>query len=242
MMAFLISTPVRFPGFEGTDSPGPVNARAGGVLILILLSIFLLLMRARDEAIRIKNRIKSRTLPLRRTEIRSPSRPRSLTRGFMSLKVFPRPAGLLVLVGLLVPVLVPAARSAEPLFEKVQLFEAGADGYALYRIPGIVVTKKGTVLACCEARKNDKGDWGPIDVVMRRSTDGGRTWGPRQQVVHLEGDLPVNPPAAAQNLDKPGDNTVNNPVAITDPSPARCIFSTASNTCVAFTCAVPTTA
>lgn len=45
--------------------------------------------------------------------------------------------------------------------EKVDLFEAGKEGYALDRIPGIVVTKRGTVLAYCEARKSDRGDWGP---------------------------------------------------------------------------------
>lgn len=107
-------------------------------------------------------------------------------------------------------------RAAEPFLLKTDLFEAGKDGYALYRIPGIIVTKKGTVLAYCEARKDGKGDWGPIDVVMRRSTDSGNTWLPRQTVVHIEGELPVNPVATAQNLDKPGDNTVNNPVAFAD--------------------------
>lgn len=100
--------------------------------------------------------------------------------------------------------------------EKIDLFEAGQGGYALYRIPGIVVTAKGTVLAYCEARRSDKGDWGPIDILMRRNEDGGRTWGPRQTIVHVEGDQPVNPVAAAQNLDRPGDNTANNPVAIAD--------------------------
>jgi sialidase-1 len=109
----------------------------------------------------------------------------------------------------------PARRLGE--VEKIDLFEAGRDGYALYRIPGIVVTKPGTVLAYCEARRNAAGDWGPIDVLLRRSTDGGRTWEPRTTLVKVEGDLPVNPVAAAQKLDKPGDNTVNNPVAIVDP-------------------------
>lgn len=106
--------------------------------------------------------------------------------------------------------------SAEPFLEKTDLFEAGKDGYELYRIPGIVVTRKGTALAYCEARKAAKGDWGPIDIVMRRSTDGGKTWLPRQTIVHVEGELPVNPVAAAQNLDKPGDNTANNAVAFAD--------------------------
>ncbi|MBI1310287.1 exo-alpha-sialidase [bacterium] len=118
-----------------------------------------------------------------------------------------------VVLSLLLP-LSTVLVAAEPV--KTDLFVANEGGYKLYRIPGIVVTTRGTVLAYCEARKSDRGDWGPIDVLMRRSTDGGRTWQPRQQIVHLEGDLPLNPVAAAQNLDKPGENTVNNPVAIVD--------------------------
>ncbi|HPA17728.1 MAG TPA: sialidase family protein [Verrucomicrobiae bacterium] len=109
-----------------------------------------------------------------------------------------------------------ARPAGSPAIEKIDLFEAGQGGYALYRIPGIVVTRAGTALAYCEARKNDKGDWGPIDILMRRSTDDGRTWGPRQTIVHVEGEQPVNPVAAAQKLDRPGDNTANNAVAIVD--------------------------
>ncbi len=109
-----------------------------------------------------------------------------------------------------------ASAAEEPFVEKVDLFVAGTDGYELFRIPGIVVTANGTVLAYCEARVTGRGDWGPIDVLLRRSVDGGRTWSPVETLVHIEGDLPVNPLAAAQNLDQPGDNTVNNPVAIVD--------------------------
>lgn len=112
--------------------------------------------------------------------------------------------------------LATAITAAADDIEKIDLFEAGQGGYALYRIPGIVVTAKGTALAYCEARKSDRGDWGPIDILMRRSEDGGRTWAPRQTVVHVEGEEPVNPVAAAQKLDTPGDNTANNPVAIAD--------------------------
>ncbi len=123
-------------------------------------------------------------------------------------------AGLLLLIG---AAAVPGRSAAgEPFLEKIDLFQAGEDGYALYRIPGIVVTPTGTVLAYCEARVTGKGDWGPIDVHLRRSTDGGRTWSPPVNLIHIEGDLPVNPVAAAQNLDRPGENTVNNPVAIVD--------------------------
>ena len=100
---------------------------------------------------------------------------------------------------------------------KQDLFVAGEGGYKLYRIPGIVVTKSGAILAYCEARKSDAGDWGQIDVLMRRSLDGGKTWLPRQKIVQLDGDdLPMNPVATAQGLDKPGENTVNNPLAIVD--------------------------
>lgn len=119
-----------------------------------------------------------------------------------------------IAVLLLPPSALPQA--AEPMLEKVDLFHAGQEGYKLYRIPGVVVTPRGTVLAWCEARKSDSGDWGPIDVLLRRSTDGGRTWLPRRQLVHLEGELPMNPVATAKKLDKPGDNTVNNPVAVVD--------------------------
>lgn len=106
--------------------------------------------------------------------------------------------------------------SAAQGVEKTDLFVSGDGGYKLYRIPGIVVTPKGTVLAYCEARKQSTSDWGPIDVLLRRSLDGGKTWLPRQKIVEVKGNLPINPVAAAQNLDKPGDNTVNNPVAIVD--------------------------
>ena len=60
--------------------------------------------------------------------------------------------------------------------QKTDLFEAGTAGYATYRIPGIVVTNKGTLLTYCEARKSLQGDWGAIDIMMRRGAEGGRTW------------------------------------------------------------------
>ena len=68
------------------------------------------------------------------------------------------------------------ARAGEPRLEKADLFEAGKGGHKLYRIPGIVVTAKGTVLAYCEARRHTGLDWDDIEILLRRSTDGGATW------------------------------------------------------------------
>lgn len=66
------------------------------------------------------------------------------------------------------------------------LWTSGQDGYHTYRIPSLFVTQKGTVLAFCEGRKTGGGDHGDLDLLMKRSTDGGRTWS-AQQIVHEEG-------------------------------------------------------
>jgi sialidase-1 len=105
---------------------------------------------------------------------------------------------------------------AEPLLEKINVFEAGADGYALYRIPAITVTAKGTVLAFCEARRTGKSDWDTIDIYLRRSTDGGKTFSPRQKIADVPGPKTKNPVALAQKLANPDDVTYNNPVPIAD--------------------------
>src|SRR5882757_392163 len=62
------------------------------------------------------------------------------------------------------------------------IYKNGEDGYKCYRIPAMVTTGKGTVLAFAEARKNNCGDAGDIDLVVRRSEDGGKTWGSMEVV------------------------------------------------------------
>ncbi len=121
--------------------------------------------------------------------------------------------GLVVCFGLVLPLPVQAW---EPRLEQVDLFEAGEGGYELYRIPGIVATPSGALLAYCEARKSAKADWGHIDILMRRSTDGGKTWSPPAKIVELEGKFERNPAAVAQGLGKEGEITINNPVMIVD--------------------------
>lgn len=73
-------------------------------------------------------------------------------------------------------------------FEVKAIYKAG-DGtdYYNYRVPSLVSTSKGTLLAFCAARKGTGGDWDPIDIVLRRSTDSGKTWSKTQVIVHKEG-------------------------------------------------------
>ena len=66
--------------------------------------------------------------------------------------------------------------------QKTKLFVSGADGYHTYRIPSLIVTKKGTLLAFCEARKGGRSDSGNIDMMLKRSEDGGATWSDQQIV------------------------------------------------------------
>ena len=108
------------------------------------------------------------------------------------------------------------AGAAEPRLEKSDLFEAGKGGHKLYRIPGIVVTARGSVLAYCEARKHTGRDWDDIEILLRRSTDGGKTWSPPKPLPRPDGKFERNPAAVARKLARPGQLTLNNPVAIVD--------------------------
>jgi len=64
----------------------------------------------------------------------------------------------------------------EPETDMTVVWKRGDNGYYMHRIPAIVLTKKGTLLAFAEARKNGRGDHGDIDLVVKRSSDMGKTW------------------------------------------------------------------
>lgn len=57
------------------------------------------------------------------------------------------------------------------------VFHQGMAGYHTFRIPAVVEAADGTILAFAEARKETGRDEGHIELVMRRSSDGGMTWG-----------------------------------------------------------------
>jgi sialidase-1 len=77
--------------------------------------------------------------------------------------------------------------------EQVEVFVSGEGGYHTYRIPALIATKKGTLLAFCEGRKNSGGDSGDIDVVLKRSFDNGRTWSAMQKIADFGEDTIGNP-------------------------------------------------
>jgi sialidase-1 len=86
------------------------------------------------------------------------------------------------------------------------IFKRRSEGYFCFRIPAIVKTKEGTLLAFAEARKNNCSDEDDIDLVLKRSTDGGKTWGPLMVVW------------------SDGNNTCGNPSPIVDQVTGRVVL------------------
>ena len=91
------------------------------------------------------------------------------------------------------------------------VFQKGQDGYACFRIPAIVQSKAGTLLAFAEARRNSCSDTGNIDLVVKRSEDGGKTW------------------SKAITVWDDGDNVCGNPAPIVDQETGRIILVTCWN-------------
>ncbi|MFB9832624.1 exo-alpha-sialidase [Actinoallomurus acaciae] len=105
----------------------------------------------------------------------------------------PRRTAVVALLAAALPFVTAAARTA-PEFDEQVLFAQHTDGYyCCFRIPAIVRANDGTLLAFAEGRVNDCADSGDIDVVLKRSTDDGRTWGPLQVVLPGNGDTRDNP-------------------------------------------------
>ena len=72
------------------------------------------------------------------------------------------------------------------------------------------------MLAYCEARRTGKSDWDTIYILLRRSTDGGKSWGSAQKIADVTGPKSRNPAIADYKLARPDDVTYNHPVAIPD--------------------------
>ena len=90
------------------------------------------------------------------------------------------------------------SRNPNPNIRQTDIFVAGTDGYHTYRIPALVVSKQGTLLALCEGRRYGAADDGKIDLVLKRSFDNGATW-EDMQVIWQD-----------------GENTIGNPCPVVD--------------------------
>ncbi len=66
--------------------------------------------------------------------------------------------------------------------QNTDVFVSGRDGYHTYRIPALLTTKNGTLLAFCEGRKTGRSDSGDIDLLVKRSEDFGKTWSSQEIV------------------------------------------------------------
>ena len=88
----------------------------------------------------------------------------------------------------------PALGVSEPEFADV--FTSGAEGYASIRIPAVLVTNRGTVLAFAEGRVRPT-DQAENDIVFKRSIDGGKTWS-ALRVIRDDGANSLNNPAVVQ--------------------------------------------
>lgn len=84
----------------------------------------------------------------------------------------------------------------------VPVFVSGTEGHKSYRIPAIISLPNGELLAFCEGRVNGSGDFGDINIVMKRSNDKGKSWGALQYVAEFD-TLQAGNPAPVVDLTDP---------------------------------------
>ena len=86
--------------------------------------------------------------------------------------------------------------------KEAPVFISGTEGYQIYRIPAIISLPNGNLLAFAEGRVNSSDDFGNVNIVMKQSTDKGKSWSPLQ-VVAENGSLQAGNPAPVVDLSDP---------------------------------------
>lgn len=92
----------------------------------------------------------------------------------------------------LLSALLTSTVSVHAEIQTTTVFTSGTEGYHTFRIPAILTTPN-YVLAFCEGRVSGGGDSGDIDLVLKRSADGGATWSDLSVVHHEKGFTCGNP-------------------------------------------------
>ncbi len=90
----------------------------------------------------------------------------------------------------MLPLTAASARAEAPSLTETTVFKNVEDGYPVFRIPAMARANDGTLLAFSEGRAGMSDD-GNIDIVLKRSTDHGKTWGPLILVHDEGGNAPI---------------------------------------------------
>jgi sialidase-1 len=122
-------------------------------------------------------------------------------------------APLRVLAAALILAAWPSLASAQTATEPriVDVFVAGDGGYHTFRIPSVIMTAEGTLLAFAEGRTAAAADSGDIDIVLKRSRDGGMTW------------------SALEVLGDNGHDSFSNPCPVIDPRTGQLLLLATRN-------------
>ena len=88
----------------------------------------------------------------------------------------------------------------------IPVFESGKDGHKSYRIPAIIKLNNGHLLAFAEGRVQGASDFGDVNIVLKISTDNGRTWGSIKTIVDYD-TLQAGNPAPVVDLTDPAYTT-----------------------------------
>jgi len=86
--------------------------------------------------------------------------------------------------------------------QKIPVFVSGNEGYKSFRIPALLKLPGGELLAFCEGRVDNAGDYGNVDIVLKRSKDEGKTWSALEVVVNND-TLQAGNPAPVIDIKDP---------------------------------------
>ena len=84
----------------------------------------------------------------------------------------------------------------------IPVFVSGTEGHKSYRIPAIIDLPNGELIAFAEGRVHGAGDFGDINIVMKRSRDKGKTWSALQYIAEFD-TLQCGNPAPVVDLTDP---------------------------------------
>ena len=101
---------------------------------------------------------------------------------------------------------VPLTQNPANQLTRMDVFTSGQEGYHTFRIPSLLTTPAGTLLATCEGRKTGRGDHGDLDLVIKRSEDMGKTWSDLSVIYEEGGEAKI---------------TIGNPCPVVDQETGR---------------------